>query len=210
MEKDRIDQKLTELYNALTEFKGIGDRTKAIEDLAKRLSEVGEAQIMNAEERLTMLCQSVIDAVKSGIAIPEKIAQVSASLDEKTVGGIRQLENAASVIDKNVSDVVSKIDNAVQSLRTGAIDAGEELEKKLAIITATGSLADFSKLDRRLQDVESKIGVLEGAISDVRQLQNSIVEAHIANEQKQADIKVMLTELKSMVEKIPTKRGLFG
>lgn len=210
MEKDRIDQKLTELYNALTEFKGIGDRTKAIEDLAKRLSEVGEAQIMNAEERLTMLCQSVIDAVKSGIAIPEKIAQASASLDEKTVGGIRQLEDAASVIDKNVSDVVSKIDNVVQSLRTGAIEAGEELEKKLAIITTTGSLADFSKLDRRLQDVEGKIGVLEGLISDIRQLQNSIVEAHITSEQKQADIKVMLTELKSMVEKIPTKRGLFG
>jgi uncharacterized coiled-coil protein SlyX len=131
-------------------------------------------------------------------------------LDEKTVGGIRQLENAASVINKNVSDVVSKIDNVVQSLRTGAIEAGEELEKKLAIITTTGSLADFSKLDRRLQDVERKIGVLEGLISDIRQLQNSIVEAHKTSEQKQADIKVMLTELKSMVEKIPTKRGLFG
>lgn len=210
MAKDRIDEKLTELYNALAEFKGIGDRTKAIEELAKKLSEVGEAQLGDAEERLTALCQSVIDAVKSGTAVPEKIAKASATLDAMAAGGVKQLEEAASDIDKNVSDVVGKIDKAVQALRNEATAAGEELEKKLCTIVNAGPLADLSKFNQRLQGVEKKIGNLESAVEEVKQVQDAILEAQKTNEAAQASIKSMLTEVKAMVEKIPTKRGLFG
>lgn len=210
MAKDRIDEKLTELYNALAEFKGIGDRTKAIEELARKVAEVGEEQLGNAEERLTALCQSVIDAVKSGTAVPEKIAKASASLDAKATGGVKQLEKAASDIDKNVGDVVGKIEKAVQELRRGATVAGEELGKKLGTIVNAGPLADLTKLNQRLQGIEKKIGNLEGAVTEVKRIQDSIVEAQKMNATAQASIKSMLTEVKAMVEKIPTKRGLFG
>lgn len=210
MAKDRIDEKLTELYNALAEFRGIGDRTKAIEELARKISEVGEAQLGSAEERLTALCQSVIDAVKSGTAVPEKIAKASASLDAKAAGGAKQLEKAASAIDKNVGDVVERIDKAVQALRKGVAAAGEELEKKLGTIVNAGPLADLTKLNQRLQGVEKKIGNLEDAVDEVKKAQDVIVEAQKTNAEAQASLESMLTEIKAMVEKIPTKRGLFG
>lgn len=210
MAKDRIDEKLTELYNAFAEFKGIGDRTKAIEELAKKISEVGEEQLGAAEERLTALCQSVIDAVKSGTAVPEKIAKASASLDAKATGGVKQLEKAASDIDKNVGNVVEKIEEAVQELRRGATAAGEELGKKLGTIVNAGPLADLTKLNQRLQGIEKKIGNLENSVAEVKQVQDAIVETQKTNAAEQASIKSMLAEVKVMVEKIPTKRGLFG
>ena len=176
MAKDRIDEKLTELYNALAEFKGIGDRTKAIEELAKKISEVGEERLGAAEERLTALCQSVIDAVKSGTAVPEKIAKASASLDAKAAGGVKQLEKAASDIDKNVGNVVEKIEEAVQELRRAATAAGEELGKKLGTIVNAGPLADLTKLNQRLQGIEKKIGNLENSVAEVKQVQDAIVE----------------------------------
>ena len=210
MAKDRIDEKLTELYNALAEFKGIGDRTKAIEELARKVAEVGEEQLGAAEERLTALCQSVIDAVKSGTVVPEKIAKASASLDAKASGGAKQLEKAAEDIDKNVGDVVGKIDKAVLALRRGATAAGEELEKKLGTIVNAGPLADLAKLNQRLQGIEKKIGGLENSVSEIKQVQDEIVEAQKKAATAEASVKTMLAEMKSMIEKIPTKRGLFG
>ena len=131
-------------------------------------------------------------------------------MDAKATGGVKQLEKAASDIDKNVGDVVGKIEKAVQELRRGATVAGEELGKKLGTIVNAGPLADLTKLNQRLQGIEKKIGNLEGAVTEVKRIQDSIVEAQKMNATAQASIKSMLTEVKAMVEKIPTKRGLFG
>ncbi len=210
MAKDRIDEKLTALCSALEEFKGISDRTKAIEDLAKSLSEVGEEQLSGAESRLAKLCEDVVKSVKAADDIPKKIEEAAIALDQRAQEGIDSLGKAGSMISDSVAKAARQIDASVRGFKSEAESAGEVFKKMLSDAVGSGPLADVAKLGQRLSAIEDGIKSAKDSIAKVKSVQDELVEAEKIRATADDDLRAMISELKEMVAKIPTKRGFFG
>ena len=193
MSEKKVDEKLAELCTAIKEFSSLTDRTKAIEDLAKQMASVGEEHLSKAERRVKDMCATLVDSLKSAKTAPEKLEAASKKLNGKADECVDEIDAKLADMDERVSKCVHELGQAVKTIEKGAAAAAKSIEDKMSEMESASPIDGFEEFK---SSVDTRLSALEKGNESVGK--------------KLAAVDGMLKEIKEMVAKIPTKRGIFG
>jgi uncharacterized protein YoxC len=193
MSEKKIDEKLAELCASIKEFSSLTDRTKAIETLAQKMAGVGKEHLSEAERRMKALCDELRNTLNSATAAPEMLAAASRKLNGKTEECVGEIDAKLADMEGRVSTCVLKLGQAVRAIDKGTAAAVQAIESKISEIESATPIDGFAEFR---ENVETRLSELE-------KNNNALGE-------KLSAVDGALKEIKEMVAKIPTKRGLFG
>ncbi|MBQ7189307.1 MAG: hypothetical protein IJR99_07815 [Kiritimatiellae bacterium] len=193
MSEKKIDEKLAELCAAIKEFASLTDRTKAVENLAKKMASVGEEHLSEAERRVKDMCATLVDSLKSAKTAPEKLEAASKKLNGKVDEYVDEIDAKLADMEGRVSTCVLKLGQVVKAMEKGAAAAAKSIEEKIAEMETASSIDGFEEFKKdvgiRLSALEKKTEAVSG---------------------KLAAVDGTLKEIREMIAKIPTKRSIFG
>ena len=193
MSEKKIDEKLAELCAAIKEFSSLTDRTKAIETLAKKMASVGEEHLSEAERRVKAMCDGLLESLKSAKTAPEKLEAASKKLNGKADECVGEIDEKLADMEGRVSTCVLKLGQAVKAMEKGAAAAAQAIDAKIAEMESASPIEGFEEFKK---SVGTRLSALE--------------KKNEAVSEKLVAVDGTLKEIKEMIAKIPTKRGIFG
>ena len=193
MSEKKIDEKLAELCASIKEFSSLTDRTKAIETLAQKMASVGKEYLSEAERRMKALCDELHNSLNSAKAAPEMLATASRKLNGKTEECVGEIDAKLADMEGRVSTCVLKLGQAVKSIDSSTAAAVWAIGAKLSEIESASPIDGF-------EEFKASVGTRLSALEK----NNSVLA------EKLTAVDGALKEIKEMISKIPTKRGLFG
>ena len=193
MSEKKIDEKLAELCASIKEFSSLTDRTKAIENLAKKMASVGEEHLSEAERRVKDMCATLVDSLKSAKTAPEKLEAASKKLNGKADECVDEIDAKLADMEGRVSTCVLKLGQAVKAMEKGAAAAAQAIDAKIAEMESASPIEGFEEFKK---SVGTRLSALE--------------KKNEAVSEKLVAVGGTLQEIKEMIAKIPTKRGIFG
>jgi methyl-accepting chemotaxis protein len=192
-DKKKIDEKLAELCASIKEFSSLTDRTKAIETLAKKMASIGEEHLSEAERRVKAMCDGLLESLKSAKTAPEKLEAASKKLNGKADECVGEIDEKLADMEGRVSTCVLKLGQAVKAIDKSTAAADQAIESKIAEIESSSPIDGFEEFKK---SVGTRLSALE--------------KKNTALGEKLSEMDGALKEIKEMIAKIPTKRGIFG